>query len=83
MGIASMIIGIVAAVIGFIPICGMIALIPAIAGLALGGIEFAKTKKSGKPSGTSIAGIVLNIVAIILIIGWFFIAAVGSTIESV
>jgi hypothetical protein len=33
MGVASMVLGIVSAIVGFIPICGTVAILPAIIGL--------------------------------------------------
>ena len=82
MGIASMVIGIVAAVIGFIPLCGSIAIVPAIIGLILGIVDVAlkasKEKKSGEKipgKGQGIAGIVLNACAVFIIVMYVYIIA--------
>ncbi len=76
MGIASMVIGIVSVVVAFIPFCGIIAIVPAIVGLVLGIISFLKCKREGSLKGHSIAGIVLNGVALLpvtyFIIVWIF-----------
>ena len=56
MGIAALVIGIVAVIIGFIPGCGIIALLPAIVGLILGIIEVKKKSKAGQPKGKGMAG---------------------------
>ncbi|HHH76479.1 MAG TPA: hypothetical protein ENL03_05590 [Phycisphaerae bacterium] len=75
MGIASMVIGIIAAILGFIPICGAIAFIPAVIGLVLGLVDFILKGKSKKPRGMGLAGVILNAVAIIVIVLWIFVFA--------
>lgn len=70
MGIASMVIGIVAAVLCWIPFCNYWAFIPAVVGLVLGGIEMNKKKKANEPRGMAVAGVVLNIVALAFIFIW-------------
>ena len=78
MGIASLILGIVSAILGFIPFCNIIALLPALIGLILGIVDAVKKGKSGEPKGMAIAGIILNIIAFVIIIG-MYIAAVALT----
>ncbi len=80
MGIASLVIGIVAIIIALIPICGAIAFLPALAGLALGIIDLINKKNASASEGMSIAGIALNVGAIIFIVFWVFISAIGSTL---
>lgn len=70
MGIASMVIGIVAAVLCWIPFCNYWAFIPAVVGLVLGAIEMKKKKTANEPRGMAVAGVVLNIVAIAFIFIW-------------
>ena len=70
MGIASMVIGILAALLGFIPFCNYFALIPAVVGLVLGIVDVAMKSKKQLPKGISIAGVVLNAIAITLILVW-------------
>jgi hypothetical protein len=60
MALASMILGIVAAAIGWIPVCGLIALAPAITGIVLGSLGL----KSPRRRGMAIAGIILSVVGI-------------------
>ncbi len=74
MGIASMVIGIFSLVIGFFPICGAWAIVPATVGLILGIVDFVQKNKRNEPKGTAIAGIVLNPAAIIVIISWIYFA---------
>jgi hypothetical protein len=65
-----MVIGIVAAVLCWIPFCNYWAFVPAVVGLVLGAIEMNKKKKANEPKGMAVAGVVLNIVAIALIFIW-------------
>lgn len=70
MGIASMVIGIVSAMLAFIPFCGYFAFIPAVLGLILGIIDVVLKAKLDKSKTQGIAGIVLNAIAIFIIILW-------------
>ncbi|MFO7871290.1 MAG: hypothetical protein R6V03_07660 [Kiritimatiellia bacterium] len=79
MGIAALIIGIVAVVLGFIPFCGWFALLPAVVGLALGIAEISVKSKKEQPKGMGIAGLVLNGVAIVVILVWTLVIAAGAT----
>jgi len=74
MGVASMVIGIVSVVIGFVPFCGAWAVIPAVVGLALGIVDLVLKSRRGGSRGMAIAGIVLNPVAIITIVSYFLAA---------
>lgn len=91
MGIASLVIGIIAVLLGFIPFCGIIALIPAIVGVVLGIVDWVKKSKQGQPKGMSIAGTILSIIAVVIIIAWYALAGmsvlsaaneIGNAIES-
>jgi len=82
MGIASMVIGIVSAILGFVPLCNYFALIPASIGFILGIVDVAiKSQKKVEGKGIGIAGIVLNAIAIALIVIWsvLFVAATAAT----
>lgn len=72
MGIAALVLGIVSVVLGFIPFCGIIALIPAIVGLVLGIIDIVNKKKNNSPRGKSIAGVICSAVAIVVILFYYF-----------
>jgi len=78
MGIASMVIGIVAAVLAFVPLCGYFAFLPAIVGLILGIIDVAMKGKAQKPKGQGITGIALNAVAIFIIALWTLVFAASA-----
>lgn len=75
MGIASMVIGIVSVLIGFIPFCGAWAIIPACVGLGLGIADVIVKSKRKQPKGMAIAGLILNPLAITIIISyWAYLA---------
>lgn len=78
MGVASLILGIISLVIGFIPFCGIIALVPAIVGLILGIVEIAKKGKAGEPKGKGIAGLVCSAIAIVIIIAYYVLAGIAA-----
>ena len=80
MGLAAMVIGIVAVIFGFIPFCGYFALLPAIVGLILGIIEVKKKSTAKQPKGMGMAGVVLNAVAIIVILLWTLVFAAGAVV---
>lgn len=80
MGIASMVIGIIAAILGFVPFCNYFAFVPAVIGLILGIVDVVKKSKENQAKGIGIAGITLNSLAMVLIFVWtVLIAAAGST----
>jgi hypothetical protein len=60
MALSSLILGIVSAAIGWIPICGVAALLPAILGIVFGGLGM----KSQRRRGMAMAGMVLSMLAI-------------------
>ncbi len=79
MGIAALILGIISFILSFIPICGLVGLLPAIIGLILGIVEVVKKSKAGEPKGLGIAGIILTSIALIFSIVWnlVVVAAIG------
>lgn len=78
MGVASLVLGIVSIIIGFIPFCGAIAFIPAVIGLILGIVDAVKKSKSQESKGMAIAGIILSAIAIVVIAWWVFVVAAAS-----
>ncbi len=68
MGIASLVLGIIAGIASFVPFCGVIAFIPAIIGLILGIVYVVKQSKANEKKGIGIAGIILSALAIIITI---------------
>ncbi len=82
MGIASMVIGIIAAVICFIPLCNYFAFIPALVGLVLGIVSTVLSIKKQQPRGMAVAGIVCNAVAIGIIVLYTIILAAPAAAAS-
>ena len=79
MGIASLVLGIVGVCFSFIPVFNYLFAIPVIIGLVLGIVDLVrKSKIEGAKKGKSIAGVVLNIIAILIIIIWTFAAVLIS-----
>ena len=77
MGIAALILGIISIIVGFIPLCGSIAFVPAVIGLILGIVDTVQKKKKDEKIAVSVAGLVLSALAIIVIIFWVFIFGVA------
>ena len=76
MGIAALVLGIISIIIAFVPLCGVIAFVPAVIGLILGIVDIVKQSKNpeGK-KGMGIAGTVLSGIAIVFIAFWLFVVA--------
>lgn len=79
MGVASLVLGIISLIIGFIPLCGAIALVPAIIGVILGIVDIVSKSKKGEKKGTSIAGLILSAIATLIIIFWVFVFGVAAS----
>lgn len=86
MGVASLVLGIIAMVIGWIPFICFLALILAVIGLILGIVDTTRKNKNGdKHKGISIAGLVISAIAIptILIMSFFSLIILGGAIEGI
>ncbi len=69
LGIASLVLGILALVISFIPCLGMYAIFPGIIAIILGAIAFMQANKAKSPKGLIIAALVISILGT-AIAGW-------------
>ncbi len=78
MGVASLILGICSLLIGLIPGCGIIALLPAVIGLLLGIAFVVGAKKRNEPAGNGVAGAVLSAISVLVIIVWTTIIFLSS-----
>jgi hypothetical protein len=79
MAIAAMVVGIVATVLGLVPLFGLFALAGGIVALVLGLVAASKAKKAKQPRGMARAGWILGAVAIAL--GVIGMAVVNSAIN--
>lgn len=70
---AGMVLGIIAAALSIIPIISIIALPVALVGAPLAGVGFARARRVRVGNAQAIAGIALNVVAVLLWIGWAFV----------
>lgn len=75
MGTASLVIGIIAIILGFIPFLNYFLLFPALLGLVLGIVDIAVKVKHNQPRSESICGVVLNGLAIFVIAAWTVVIA--------
>lgn len=69
LGIAGLVLGILAAVVSFVPCLGMYAIFPGIIGLVLSIISIIQANKAGAAKGMAIAGLVCSLVGT-SIAGW-------------
>jgi hypothetical protein len=66
MGIAGLVLGILAAIGGWIPVFSYIAWLLAIAGIVLSALGLSKAKKANSSTGVCIAGLVLSIIGLVI-----------------
>ncbi len=78
MDTASLVIGIIATVIGFIPCVNALVVVPAIVGLILGIIAFKQKKTAELPSGIALAGIILNALPLLVVTAYLVFAMVSG-----
>lgn len=60
MDTASLVIGIIAVIVGFIPCVQVFVFLPALVGLILGVVSFIRKRQVEEPAGIAIAGMILN-----------------------
>lgn len=69
MGIAALILGIVSLIMALVPLCGVIAIVPAFVGIVLGIVDLvSKVRKNSRVP--AIVGIVLSFIAFVVIVFW-------------
>ena len=78
LGIASLVLGILALVISFVPCLGMYALFPGIIAIVLGGVAFMQANKAGSSKGLIIAALVISILGT-AIAGWQYAVLASAT----
>ncbi len=83
MDTASLVIGIIATIIGFIPCINTLVVVPAIVGLILGIIAFKQKRTAELPSGIALAGIILNALPLLVITAYLVLAMVSGDAYSI
>ncbi|MGZ3900691.1 MAG: hypothetical protein ACXVNQ_09710 [Bacteroidia bacterium] len=79
MGIAGMILGIVAIIVSFVPCFGWWAVVLAVVGVVLSAISLTQANKAGASKGMAIAGLICSILAIVIGSIWIYIMTKGAT----
>lgn len=69
MGVASLILGILSVLFCSVPLCGVVAFLPALIGFFLGFFFVVGAFRRKVPAGIGIAGVVLNGIALLVITG--------------
>jgi len=69
MGIAGLILGILGAILSFIPGGGYFGWLVALIGIILSAVGMSKAKKANQSAGAAIAGLVLSIIGFVLSLG--------------
>ncbi len=83
MDIASLVIGIISAIVGLIPCVNFFVILPAILGLILGIIAFKQKKEEDLPSGIALAGIILNSLPLLIAVSMVIFAIFSGDTYSV
>ena len=79
LGIAGMILGIVAIIVSFVPCFGWWAVVLAVVGVVLSAISMTQAQKAGAPKGMAIAGLICSILAIVIGSVWIYLITKGAT----
>jgi hypothetical protein len=66
MGVAGLVLGILAAIGGWIPGISYVSWLLAIVGIVLSAVGMSKAKKTSQPAGICVAGLVLSIIGLVV-----------------
>jgi hypothetical protein len=78
MGVAGLVVGIIAAVFSFIPCLGMWAIVPGIVGLILSAISMKQAGPTGS-KGMAIGGLICSVIAILIACYWLYLVMFGAS----
>jgi hypothetical protein len=67
MDTASLVIGIFAVIIGFIPCLQVVVILPALVGLILGAVSFFRKRQTDESTGIAVAGMILNAIPLLVV----------------
>jgi len=73
MGIAGLVLGIIAAIFSFVPCLGMWAIVPGIVGVILSALAMKQAGAAGAPKGMAIGGLITSIVGIAIACYWIYV----------
>lgn len=83
MGVAAMVLGIIAILLACVPYCNYIGIILAIVGLILGIVDAVKKSKTGESKGMAVTGIVLSAITLVIAIAWIVLLICGLTLSAI
>ncbi|MCW3075739.1 MAG: hypothetical protein JWO32_348 [Bacteroidetes bacterium] len=85
MGIAGLVLGILAAIFSLIPCVGMWAIIPGIIGVILSALSMKQATEAGGSKGMAIGGLICSIVGIAIACYWLYVVyfAAGAVVNAV
>ena len=81
MGVAALVLGIIAAILSFVPCVNIFAILPGLLSIIFGGVGMSQAKKAGTPSGLPTAGLILGILSIVISITVYFVVAANAASE--
>jgi hypothetical protein len=79
MGIAALVLGIIAAPLAFIPCTAVFAWLPALLAIILGAVGLSQAKKGNGKTGLPIAGLVIGAVSLLIVICWIVLFAEAAS----
>jgi hypothetical protein len=79
LGIAGLVLGILAAIISFIPCLGFWAVVPGVIAIILSAISLSQAGKAGASKGLAIAGLVCGIVGTVIACWWGYAVASAAS----
>ena len=74
LGIAALITAIITFVIAVIPCVGMVAWVPGLIAIILGGVGLSQASRNEAPKGVPLAGLIIGVVAFMISVSQFFVA---------
>jgi hypothetical protein len=78
MGVAGLVVGIVAVILSFVPCLGMWAIVPGIVGVILSSISMKQVGPGGS-KGMAIGGLICSVIAIVIAAYWLYLLYFGAS----
>ena len=78
MGIAALVLGIIAAILSFVPCVNIFAVLPGLLGIIFGAVGMSQAKKAGAPKGLPTTGLILGILSIVISITVYYVTAASA-----